>query len=405
MLKKLVRGTGTIAIGTALGQGIILIATPWLARIYTPSDFGALALIASVSNIAMAAACLRYDLAIPSAEENDSRSLVWVAIASAICMAFLVLFIDTAIVNLLGVSLTPPFDSPMLIALCTVLAGINQVALGWAVRLGAFGRVAIVRFGQGLGFVSLAAIPSIGLLWAHALSFVASLLAFYKTPYRKLTFDTGLLVAARKYNKFPRLSLPGAVLDVVGYSLCIWIITSNYGVLNAGHYAQIQRLLGAPLMLIGMSLGQVLLRHSADVAHEPGKLEHLFMYLLKRLILLGIAVVIFTSTVGEMLLKLILGPQWRVDTMFITPIAIAVAIRACASPLSNILVTVKRLDLALRWQVAYFISAVTILGGVASHHSFNVFIFVYAIHELVHYSAYLLLIKSAIRSSCAASSA
>jgi O-antigen/teichoic acid export membrane protein len=188
--------------------------------------------------------------------------------------------------------------------------------------------------------------------------------------------------------------------------VCIWVVSSSYGASGAGQFAQIQRLVGAPLMLAGMSIGQVLLRHSADVMHDPPMLNELFSRLLKAMGMLGLAVVFVIAVAGEPVLRWVLGPQWRADFLFITPISLAVAVRACASPLSTILVTLRRFDLTLRWQAAYFASASILFWLATSHLRIEGFVIFYAVHECLFYAAYLLIIHSAVRSwSCAASSA
>ena len=56
MITRLFRGAGAVAAGTAAGQGTVLFITPLLARQYSPSEFGSLALLLTVSNIATALA-------------------------------------------------------------------------------------------------------------------------------------------------------------------------------------------------------------------------------------------------------------------------------------------------------------------------------------------------------------
>ena len=45
MLKRVFERTGAVALGTGIGQGLLLLATPYLARHYTPAEFGTLALL------------------------------------------------------------------------------------------------------------------------------------------------------------------------------------------------------------------------------------------------------------------------------------------------------------------------------------------------------------------------
>lgn len=398
------RSAGLLAIGTALGQGAVLLATPWLARVYSPEDFGRLALMLTVSNIATALACLRYDLALPAARDDLARPLRNVALLASLACA---LVVGIGLVAWQGVapgSLPSPLDQSALIALCVVLVGWQQAAVGWLIRLGAFSRVAMLRVTQGLGFVALALLPGASLAWAHALSFGLGLASLVGLKQPTPATETGLLAAARQERSFPLMGLPGAALDVVGYSLCIWLITGAYGVQGAGEYSQIQRLLGAPMMLLATSLGQVLLRHTADLRHDADALRQTCRRVLRNLGGAAVLLVVAVGLVGEPMLKLLLGPQWLVEASFVLPIAAAVAVRACVSPLSTLLITLRRFDLALCWQAGYFVSAAVVLGLGSRSLPLADFVWLYCAHEVLQYAFYYLLIQYGIKTSCAASS-
>jgi O-antigen/teichoic acid export membrane protein len=398
------RSAGLLAVGTASGQGAVLLATPWIARVYTPEDFGRLALMLTVSNIATALACLRYDLALPAARDELARPLRNVAMLATLACALLMGVGIVAWQAAAPGPLPSPLDQAGLIALCVLLVGWQQASVGWFIRLGAFSRVALMRVTQGVGFVALALLPGAGLAWAHALSFGLGLTSLIGLKARPAANEARLWAAAKQERSFPLVGLPGAALDVVGYSLCIWLITVAYGVEGAGEYSQIQRLLGAPIMLLATSLGQVLLRHTAELRHDGAALRHTSRRVLRNLGGAALLLVVAVGFIGEPVLKALLGDQWRVDTGFVLPIAAAVAVRACVSPLSTLLITLRRFDLGLCWQAGYFVSAIIVLGFGSRMLSLSEFVWLYCAHELVQYAIYYLLIQHGIRKSCAASS-
>src|SRR5690554_4992957 len=63
-LSPLLKRLAALVSGAALGNLIILVATPMLTRIYSPDDFGLLATFASTSGILGAIFCLRYEQAV-----------------------------------------------------------------------------------------------------------------------------------------------------------------------------------------------------------------------------------------------------------------------------------------------------------------------------------------------------
>ncbi|HQQ70957.1 MAG TPA: oligosaccharide flippase family protein [Alicycliphilus sp.] len=404
MLGSLARRAGVVALGTAGGQAAVLLATPWMARQFTPAEFGALALLITISNVAMAAACLRFDLALPSAAARQAGALLRLCLLSALGVGFAMLAGTALYPALTGSRVPAPFSTPWLVGLCILVVGWHQTALGWTTRQQAFAQLGAIRLFQGLGFVALTLLTPLGLLWSHAASFLSALPSLWQ-GLRHTRTEQPLRQVAIEQRQFPLASLPGALLDVVGYSLCVWIVTRAYGVAEAGQYAQVQRLVGAPLMLLAMSLGQVMLGHTASLRDNSHALAKLVAQAFRLLAACAVSVVILVVLWGEPTLRWLLGSQWRVDTEFIAPIALAVGVRACVSPLTMVLITLQRFDLALRWQIAYFASASVVFITMASWLSLGGFVFVYAIHECVFYLIYLLLIRAAIRSKCAASSA
>lgn len=397
MLKTLLTRASGVAVGTAAGQGLVLLATPYLARIYPRVDFGLLALLMTISNISMAAACLRYDLALPSAPRSDARGLLATALIVATTLGVLTAF---------GVALIARHDwmrigetllrQPFMVASCVVFSGLFQATCAWLLHRGAFAAVAWFRFSQGAMFSVLALFPAVGLGWAHVFSFLGGLWAVKLLLDPRLASDAGWEDVARRYRQFPLVNLPGALLDVCGYSLCIWVITAFYGEAVAGNYSQVQRIIGAGLMLLSMSLGQVLLKQTAEHGSDRAALRRFFQQLIG--LLLGIAVValIVVWLVGEPFMLWLLGPNWKVDRPFLTLVAVAVFVRACVSPLSTVLVTLRRLEIGLLWQALYFCSALSLMPFVAARVAFPRFVLFYAIHELVFYSLYLGLIFRAL---------
>jgi O-antigen/teichoic acid export membrane protein len=398
MIATLIRRTGGVAVGIAVGQGLVLLVTPYLARHFPPAAFGSLALLLTISNLSTAIACLRYDLALPSSPENETRGLLTTALLVAAGMgAFAAALLSIPAVGAMVARSAAVPQLPLLVGACVLLVGWHQATCAWMLRRGAYGGVAGMRLSQGAGFSALALVPGVGLLWAHVLSFGAGVIGVGPTlgPRRAGELSPGQ--ALRVHHKFPLLSLPGALLDVCGYSVCIWVIATFYGTSMAGNYSQIQRLTGAPMMLVSISLGQILLRHTAELDSRNGELGRFLSRMVKMLAALAAACLLLLWLFGEPVFSRILGSNWRVDRLFITLVAVAVFFRACVSPLSSILITLRRFKIALLWQVIYFASACLLLPFVASRITFEHYVAFYALHEAVQYSLYLYLISLAAR--------
>jgi O-antigen/teichoic acid export membrane protein len=400
VLTKLFQRAGAVAVGTGFGQALVLLATPFLARLYSPAEFGSLALLVTVSNISMTVACLRYDIALQTSTGKDVEGLVVVSLVSAAATAVLCV----AVALVLSGSHLPIaraaglLDRPVLVGACVLLVGLHQATSAWMLRSGAYLGVAVMRLSQGGSFGVLAALPGPGLLWSHAVSFGGGLLGAWRIlRKRRPPGSRSWTEAARAYRKFPLYSLPGALLDVVGYSMSTWVVASFYGRSAAGEMSQVQRIVGAPLMLMSISLGQILLRHTAELLHERGEIRRLLLRLLRVLAAVAVAALLLLWLAGKPMLALLLGSQWRVDREMIVLVGLSVFVRACVSPLSSALLSLRRFGLALSWQAAYFCSAALVMPWVATRLTFEGYVRFYAAHEAFFYGLYLLLILLAVR--------
>ena len=398
MLLSVLKRAGGLGIGTAIGQGLILAGTPVLVRIYGPASFGVLALLITASNISVATGSARFDLALPSAEEGDVTALARLCVAVAAAAAAVAALGAAAVarLGLGGEALGPIVEEPVLLGLCVFFAATFQAASSVLLRQGRITAMASLRAIQGLVFVALALWPAIGLLWAQALSFAPAWLFLPRAltaPARGVT----VRAVAGRYRTFATLGLPGTLLDVVGYSLCIWIVTAAYGAAGSGELSQVQRIVGAPLMLLSISLGQILLRQSAELGDDLAGLKRLVLHLLALLGAGAVAALGVVALVGEPVLDWLLGSKWDVGTTFIVAVSAAVFVRACVSPVSAILATFRRFDLALRWQLLYFVSAATLFTLASRSLPLGKFVVFYAVHEAVLYLVYLRVIMSVFR--------
>jgi O-antigen/teichoic acid export membrane protein len=394
-----------IFLGTIIGQGTVFLATPLLARTFSPAEFGALSLVTTVSNIGLAASCLRFDLALPIARPEHRRMLFWLSALSVIFVTAIVAA-GLQIARLLGEPVIEGLqNAAFLMPLVFAFAGLFQIATGWLTQQEQFLGIGMMRLALGTSFTLLAITQTMDLVSAFVWSFFVAALMVVPFAFRHLARQSDLGIAHesfgrtfRHYIQFPTSGLAGALLDIVGYSVLVWLITYYHDMAQTGQYAQILRVVGAPLMLVSMSLGQVLLRCCVALDSDREALMRFLVRILGYLSMAGVALIVLVAIVGSPVLGLLLGPGWRIDTAFILPITVAVTIRACVSPLSVALIAVQKLNYALAWQAAYFISAITLLHLLIQKLDFDAFLIAYMVHEIVSYALYLILIRRGVKS-------
>ena len=155
---RFVRGVAVLVSGTVGAQALMVLAAPLLTRLYTPQDFGLLAVFVGLLSIVAVTASLRYELAIPlPSDEREAAALLVLSLSSVLVVAALsaipVFFYRNAIAGLLN---TPALaDYLDLVPLGTLFVGAFNVLNVWAIRVKAFTPLAKTKFSQSVAAVGI----------------------------------------------------------------------------------------------------------------------------------------------------------------------------------------------------------------------------------------------------------
>src|SRR5215203_3664344 len=75
--RQFIRNALTFMSGRSFAVGLTLVLTPFIARLYEPADWGHAALFLSICATVGEISCLRYELAIPMAQDlKEARRLL-----------------------------------------------------------------------------------------------------------------------------------------------------------------------------------------------------------------------------------------------------------------------------------------------------------------------------------------
>lgn len=384
-----------VSLGVGLGPSVQLLAMPVLSRIYTPTEFGHLALFLSVVSILITVSCLRYEGAIQVVDDPEVDAMAWTALLSAaflflITIAFLLTGIPQQRIESLWILGNDSKWVPAA-ALCgaMVLIGSNIT-----MREGRYVRNAAIRSAQSVIFVCFAiAASGLGLLIANVLASIVVglgvclylIIVIRKIPFLEIT------KTAKKYLEYPMLVAPTSLLDAAALTLPVLFISGSYGFESTGHYTQIQRLIGAPILMAGIVVGQLFMKRSGELFRSGHSSRRLLWKSVGILSVAAIAMLIGLATFGEVACRAILGDAWRVDTKFLLIVMTPLLFRAVVSPITPITLTHGRIRVGTLWQIYYFASTYLGLLYAARTMNFENFLIFYAIIEIVAYSLYLIL--------------
>lgn len=361
-----------LAGGTAIGQALVIGASPLLTRIYTPEDFGLLGAYVAVLSLFVAVASLRYHLAIPlPAEERDGFALLLVSLACVAVVSlllFLVLSLFAAhVLSLLGAA--DLINHSWILAFGVLGAGSYQALTYWAIRRQAFRPLAATKITQGvvltisqIGLGLLTAGP-FGLLLGDALgrsagTGVLARLSFKGAMSRARTNWTNIRALLVRYRRFPTYSTLSALLNTGGLQLPAILILSFYGPQVAGWYALTMRVLGIPMSLIGTSASHVFTSSIAEKARLGQSSASFYARTALRLLLIGLPIAALIAVLGPQAFAFVFSSEWSQAGTYARILAPMFLVQFVASPLSQTINVLERQDIQFAWDAGRLVLVV-----------------------------------------------
>ncbi|MHB2265047.1 lipopolysaccharide biosynthesis protein [Aliihoeflea sp. PC F10.4] len=379
---RFIRAISILASAAAIGQFVMVAAMPLLTRIYTPDDFGLFALFGGISAAILVISSLRYEIAIPlNKKEINARSVLilslFINLLISIVAFLLILIWRRAIEEWFAVD---GIANLLLLLPIVVFCGGCYKALNyWAIRQSDFRAIAHTRIAQGIAYV-IAQLAGGLLGWGAFGLAVGQLFGFAAGTFRlarganlqAINFmDENLRRRmrglARRHSNFPKFDVPGSLVDVVGVQLPNVLLAAVFSAPVAGFYLVADRVLSAPLSLVGQAVGQVLYSRGGEGARS-GELGRLATKVAMVLGVLSIPPAILLFFVGEHIFAIIFGKMWGQAGTFASYMIIGICVQFIYSSISVVLMATdgQRVNLVVHSTVLLGKLAAFIVGSTFS---------------------------------------
>ncbi|EKF9450605.1 oligosaccharide flippase family protein [Vibrio cholerae] len=396
---KYARNILTLITGTTIAQAIPILITPILSRIYTPEDFGVLALFVAITSIFGAISNGRYELAIMlPIEDNDAINISAIGLLIATVLSVVLIFPAIFLNDYIATTLENQFIGfwlyfvPVvvwLLGLYNILNYLNNRKKCYKDMAKSAVYKSVAQGAVQLGFGAIKATAS-GLISGQIASHLAAnfRLAFnVKQQYHldKINW-VEMKRLARRYIDFPKFSMWAVLCNTLSYQLLSMLITVFYSVTTLGFYSLAQRILGMPTSLIGDSIGRVYFQQATVEKQQTGKAINIFKSTTKKLVLLSF--IFFTPLyfILPTVFEIAFGEQWRIAGVYSQLILPIFAFQFVSAALSVTNSVFERQKLSLIWQIALLILSLgTLFISEYYQFTFEVFLKIYAIVVSLHY--------------------
>jgi len=389
-----IKNIGVLASGSSIAQILTISAAPLMTRLYSPDEFGLLAVYVSIMAILGVLSTMSYELSIPL-PDNDKEaaravelSLMLLASSSIIIGAFFINF-SQSLSEMLG---APNLNDLLwFVPLGLLLSGVYRIFTYWSIRNQNYRTIAETKVRQSiialaiqlaaykLGVVALIfgqiAGSSVG-MFRLARPFLSN---FYIS---KVTLSSLKQVACR-YKHFPIYTTWARLINTGGGHMPPLVIAAYFGIGSSGFYLVANRVISLPIGIISSAVSQSYYGE-ASLMIKDGRVRILTQNLHGLLARASLPPLMFIFLISPDIFHHIFGDGWRGVGEVARWIVFYSYIELLASPFQVFLILDKqRVGLVVQ-VIMFFIKMSGLLVGAASD-NFLSFIQIYSISCFIAY--------------------
>lgn len=343
----------TLAFGSSSARAISILSVPIITRIYSPSEYGLLALYVSTISILSPAATLRYGTAIPLPKTDVfainifALGLVLLSLYSFILVIVLYFFGEIIFLQFNMVELQKWW---WLIVLGVVGSATYELLNSWATRKKKFQIMARTQFTQsviGNGTKILLGVlgyKSFGLIFGQFLNQSSGSIGLTKTLFtdfkvlRAKVSIKKLKFASRYYRQFPFFRLPSQLLLTISSNGPILIMSSIYSKDLTGQLSLAIMAISLPTGIISQAISSAFYAEISRIGRRNlKKIKQLTLDIQKRLFLIGIPITILIYFLAEPVFNVIFGLEWKNAGKYASILAPYVLLQFTSSTLVQVL--------------------------------------------------------------------
>lgn len=398
---RFARSVTVLASATLAGQAIMVLASPLLTRIYSPDDFGLLAIYISLLGMISVVATLRYQFAIPLPDKDNRAAsivllgLIIVCVISAITFT-VILFLHKQIALALNSEEIEPYL--WVIPVGILFVNIYQIFYYWSIRTKAFTAIAKTKIAQSLvavviqlgGFFLGPLALMLGHISGQGVGFTSLGLSTFRgrmDMFKSMRFRH-ISWAARRYKDFPIYSTFSDFLNKAGAELPILLFTALYSPAMAGFYVLTRQVLYMPGAFVGKAISDVFFSRSAS-AYRKGELAPLVAGIHKKLAQIAMPPALVVILIGPTMFSTIFGEEWRQAGEFARWMAPCVYVVFITTPLDNLTSVLEKQAYDMVFMISLFLTRTSALIGGSYTGNINLTIALFSFSGTLCWVAYL----------------
>jgi O-antigen/teichoic acid export membrane protein len=398
------KNTFTLVLGTIVAQAIPFILHPFLRRLYSPEDFGAMAVYLNLFGVVTIVSALRYEAAIVLPKyNNEAANLLSLTFIINVVFTVLIftalLFFKNDLVQFLNFPVAYS-NYLYLLPFGSLLYGCYQSMNYWLIRQKAFKASTtnkiIRRLVEGsvqttFGVLRIPGGLFIGDLLGNLANVISGVKQIIKNFFSlKQVSATKIHFVANKYKDYPKFNVLPTLLSSAANVLPFLFINKMYSTETVGYLDLSKLVLSVPLVFISSTISQVLFQQITSKKHDSlsikGDFKNVFLVLISVIILELMVIFLF----GPWLFGFAFGSNYELSGKFSQILIFSFALNFIGSTFSSVFITFNKLKLNSRWQIVYFIAICSLYFF--KNLSISNFLILYVAIEVAMHLCYCLII-------------
>ncbi|WP_078431933.1 lipopolysaccharide biosynthesis protein [Metabacillus halosaccharovorans] len=368
---KFARNVFILVGGTVFAQGLVVLSSPILTRLYTPQVFGVLTTFISIISILNSVVSLKYELSLPLTRNKKETINLFsfnMFLISVISFLYLIIFLlyGKHIFSMIGVHSYTNLLVWM-IPFTVLVLGITDNINYLFVKIERFKSITNIKVNSTIGKVVSQLIFGItqyngfgliagdivgriiGVLIGLYLILRNNLNKTYRIIIRYISFED-MKKAAIHFKNFPMYSMPAGLINSISSNLTPILLIFTYGPTVAGFYSLTQRVLGLPSALVSQSISQVYLHEAPKLLEKDITLvRNLYKKTAKNLLLMGGIPILLVSIFGEHIFSFVFGDTWTDSGIYLQALALLFIGQFTTVPLSQTLNILNKQKIQFLW--------------------------------------------------------
>lgn len=340
--------------GTIIAQAVGYLIAPILTRLYTTAEMGELGFYMRLTGFIAAIATLRYEAALPLPKLDGHSFLLYrlsYRISFIVLMIVSVVFLFMYSSGSVGQFSWWFYVLTILSAACIIIVNIGT---SWSVRMGQYGMISRQKITHSS--------VSNALKWAfayfHFSTFGLILATFIGSFFSSLEFSMNIgkihqkfkqfiskrktLALMKKHKEFPILNLPHVFVDNGRDMLIATFIFAYYSESVYGSFNHSYTMLRLPLMLVGVSLGQLFYNRASELYNAGKSMVPLINKMLIVLSALSIIPFSLLFFFGEPMFAFVFGEDWGLSGSYSETMSVWLMINFILSPIAALPLILKK---------------------------------------------------------------